>query len=65
MENINWKDLWERLLWTAVQSAGGTLMAAGLIDGVEVWYAAAISGMSAAITVLTTFARVRLGKLEA
>jgi len=64
MSNINFRDLAERLVWTAVQSAGGTLMAAGAIEGVEAWHAAAISGLSAIVTVLTTFARTRLGKLE-
>ena len=64
MTNINFTDLIERLVWTAVQSAGGTLMAAGAIDGIEIWHAAAISGMSGIVTVLTTFARTRLGKLD-
>tara|TARA_Y100001951_G_scaffold101095_1_gene105469 strand:- start:119 stop:241 length:123 start_codon:yes stop_codon:yes gene_type:complete len=40
-------------------------MAASAIDGLEVWHAAAIAGLSGAITVLTTFARTRLGQLEA
>jgi hypothetical protein len=61
---MNIRSLAERMLWTAVQSAGATLMAASAIDGLEVWHAAAIAGLSGAITVLTTFARTRLGKLE-
>lgn len=65
MNGINLKDLAERLVWTAVQSAGGTLMAAGAIDGIEIWHAAAISGLSGAVSVLTTFSRNRLGKLNA
>ena len=47
------KDLLERLIWTAVQSAGGTLMAASAIDGIEVWHAAAIAGLSGAVSVLS------------
>jgi hypothetical protein len=62
--NINFRDLIERIIWTAVQSAGGTLVAASTIDGIEAWHAAAVSAIAAAITVLTTFARRRLGKLE-
>jgi len=58
------RSLAERMLWTAVQSAGATLMAASAIDGLEVWHAAAIAGLSGGITVLTTFARTRLGQLE-
>jgi hypothetical protein len=58
------RSLAERILWTAIQSAGATLMAASAIDGLEVWHAAAIAGLSGAITVLTTFARTRLGQLE-
>ena len=62
---MNIRDLAERILWTAVQAAGATLMAAAAIEGVEVWHAAAIAGLSGAITTLTTFARTRLGQLEA
>ncbi len=61
---MNYRDLLERIVWTAVQSAGATLMAASAIDGLEVWHAAAIAGLSGAITVLTTFARNRLNQLE-
>ena len=59
------KDLLERLIWTAIQSAGGTLMAASAIDGIEVWHAAAIAGLSGAVSVLTTYSRKRLGQLNA
>jgi hypothetical protein len=62
---IDFKDLLERLIWTSIQSAGGTLMAAGAIDGIEIWHAAAISGLSGAVSVLTTFSRKRLGKINA
>ena len=61
---MNIRDLAERILWTATQSAGATLMAASAIDGLEVWHAAAIAGLAGAVTVLTTFARTRLGQLE-
>ena len=59
------RDLIERLVWTAIQSAGGTLMAAGAIDGIEIWHADAIAGLSGAVSVLTTYSRKRLGQLGA
>ena len=59
------RDLIERLVWPAIQSAGGTLMAAGAIDGIEIWHAAAIAGLSGAVSVLTTYSRKRLGQLGA
>ncbi len=46
------------------KSASVDNMAASAIDGLEVWHAAAIAGLSGAITVLTTFARNRLNQLE-
>jgi len=38
-------------------------MAASALDGIEVWHAAAIAGLSGAVSVLTTFSRKRLGQL--
>jgi hypothetical protein len=61
---MNYRDLLERIIWTAVQSAGATLIAAGAIEGLEIWHAAAIAGLSGAITVITTAARNRLNALD-
>ena len=62
---MNIRDLIERIIWTGIQTAGATLVGASTMDGIEVWHAAGLAGLAAAITALTTFARVRLNQLDA
>lgn len=59
---MNARDTLERLLWTVVAAAGGSL-AGGLLFDVSAWQAAAIAGLSAAVNFATIVARARLAVL--
>ena len=59
---MNIKDTAERIVWTFVAAACGSL-AAGPLVGVSVWQAAAIAGLSAVANLLTIVARARIDAL--
>lgn len=56
------RDALERIVWTAVAAAGGNLAGMALLD-VDVWTAAALTGLAAAINTVTLIARWRLSVL--
>lgn len=61
----NLKDLAERMLWTFVQTFGGTMTGDGLFDlGIGPAKAAAVAGLGAVLTLATVFARQRITALD-
>ena len=51
----NWKDVIERAIWTAVQSAVSVVTVVPLITDVEGWQAAGVAAASAAAASLLSF----------
>ena len=64
METTNWRDVFERAVWTFVQGAVAVVTAVPLITDIEGWAAlgvAAVSGgVAAVLSFLKTFAQERL-----
>lgn len=59
---MRWRDLIERVFWTAVAAAGAALPATIVFD-LKVWESAAAVALTAAINAVTVIARNRLSSL--
>lgn len=59
---MKFRDLAERLLWTVVAAALTNLVGTGLV-GLDLWQAAALSGINGGFTFLLVVARWRLSVL--
>lgn len=65
---MDWRDILERALWTAVQSGLATLTTVPLITDADGWESAAVAagtaGLGAALSFIKTVAQERLGRWE-
>lgn len=61
---MNWRNVLERALWTAVQSFIGTISVAELFNVDDQWWVAlAVTGVSSALSFIKTVAQERLAAL--
>lgn len=62
MSKVKWTDLVERVIWSFV-AAALTNIAGAAVLGVDVWKAAALAGLTAAVSAVLVIARWRLSVL--
>ena len=58
-----WKDAFERVAWTFVQAASGSLLAVGLLD-LDALKAAGVAGLVSVMAVIKVIAAKQIGDPE-